>query len=240
MQAEAQHIETMLAMQQVDLHVLQDKKKLQSLPQRSKILHVREKRTALQAKQASVAEMHAEAKRKLTRVVNEDESLRDKMAGIQAIIDSARGDYRAIESRTKELDGIAKRRATLSGGIEVLSAEEDKAAALAQQIETMIGQLDAQEGKLVDSFKSEGGALQRSIAQLEQKRAAMAQQLPAELLAVYDKAAQRCGGVAIGVLKENGTCSVCRTELDDPHLLDIRSKRPLAECPSCHRLLVVS
>lgn len=239
MQADERHIETMLAMQQVDLERLQAEKKLADLPQRTKILKVRQKKASIAEKNESVQEMLSAARAKVQRISDEDERLAQKAAEVQKIIDSARGDYRSVESRTKELEGISKRRATLAVDLDRDAEELARAEAVAQQISSALAQLEETEQALVASFRKDGSACQAQIAQLTARHDALEQTLPADLAALYEKAAKRCGGVAIGTLREDGSCSVCRSTIDDAHLLSLHAQRPLGYCPRCNRLLIV-
>ena len=239
MQVDDRHIETMLSMQALDLERLKAEKKLQDLPQRMKILKVRQKKAAVEEKNKSVQELLSAARAKVRRINDEDERLALKADGVQKVIDAARGDYRSVERRTKELDGIAKRRATLAADLDRDAEELARIEALAEQVSDALAQLDKSEQALIASFRKEGGACQEVIAQLRARHAALAQTLPEDIAALYEKTAKRCGGVAMGTLREDNSCSVCRSSIVDAQLLVLKSQRPLGTCPRCNRLLVV-
>lgn len=238
MQATREDLGAMLQLQQIDLQLMQAKKRLEELPQRAEILDARTKRQQIEQKGAGVAEMRAEAEGKLSRIGDEDARLAAQQKEKQAAIDGAKGGYRDIEARSKELNGIAKRRVALEGELGELSAQLEKIEGVQGQIDAALAKLDQQESRAIESFRAEGGALQNDIARLSAQRADIAGRLPDDLAAAYTKAAARCGGIAVGRLA-GSACSVCRSTLDQTRLIDVRAQAPLATCPSCQRLMVV-
>ena len=238
MKATHEDLSGLIRLQQTDLDALKQKKALDELPQRKTILNARQKRAVVEEKLARVAELRKEAESRLTRIEVEDGSLAEKADGVQAAIAEAQGDYRNVEARTKELDGIAKRRETL---------EEDRARAKAdlakiEDVETQVAltleEISKSENAAVESFKKEGGALKEGLAQLEAVRADIVAGMSPEIVKLYEKTAARAGGVAVGVLTEN-RCGVCRMPIDGGRLIDLKAQAPLGVCPSCKRLLLI-
>ncbi len=239
MQASRDDLAALLQLQQIDLEVMRQTKQLEELPQRATILSVRQKRETVEAKRSQVAALRKEAVRKLTRITDEDASLAKKEAGVQAAIEAAHGDFRNAEARTKELAGIAKRRASLADDHDAAAEELAKVEGLEGQIERMVADLAEQEQAAVESFQREGGALKNGISQLQAQRSATAGGLDPEVLALYEKAAARSGGVAVGRLDGN-RCGACRASIDGGRLIDLKAQAPLGTCPSCKRLLIIA
>lgn len=239
MQVSRDDLAALLQLQQIDLEVMRQTKQLEELPQRATILAARQKREAVEAKRAQVAALRKDAAHKLTRITDEDASLAKKEAGVQAAIEAAHGDFRNAEARTKELAGIAKRRATLADDHDAAAEELAKVEGLEGQIDRMLEELNTQEQAAVESFQREGGALKSGIAQLKAQRDAVAASLPAEVASLYEKAAARSGGVAVGRL--DGTrCGACRAPIDGGRLIDLKAQAPLGTCPACKRLLIIA
>lgn len=238
MQASPETLSAMLCMQQLDLELLQAKKKFEALPQRAQILEVRKKKAQIEQKRAEVAKLKEACERKVSQLTDEDGQLAKKAAEVQEAIDGAKGDYRNVESRTKELNGIAKRRGALEGEFEAAEAQLEKVQAVESQVAAALEQLDKQEAAAVASFQEEGGALQSDIARLGAQRNQLGELLPPDMAELYTKTAARCGGVAIGQLRD-GRCSTCRSAIDPSRLTEVRAQAPLSTCPACKRLLVV-
>ena len=228
----------LLNLQHVDMELLRAQKKLAELPQRQAILALREKMASIKEKYEKVAALKKEAEHKLTLVSDEDARLAEKQRATQAAIDEARGDYRSIEARTKELNGFAKRRATLEGELDKLGAELDKITQLETQVKRAYDDVARQEATQVASFQQEGGALKNAIARMEAQRKAVSAEVPATLLGEYERAAKRGGGIGISRLSE-GRCGACRSVIDGGRLIELKNQAPLGTCPHCKRLLVV-
>ena len=238
MEAWHDDITALLHIQQIDLDILRQRKQLDELPQRSLILDARKKRAAVKGKQEKVDALKKDIAKRLTRVSDEDASLAKKEAGTQAAINAAQGDYRNVQVRTKELAGIAKRREALAEDRAKIDAELEKVSGLEAQVRRALEEIDAAEARAIESFQKEGGALKVKIAQLEAKRASVAETMDPQILKLYEKTAARAGGVAVGVL--NGTqCGVCRANLEGGRLIELKSQAPLGTCPACKRLLIV-
>ena len=239
MQVSRDDLAALLQIQQIDLEIMRQTKQLEELPQREAILATRQKRESVGAKRAQVEGLQREARKKITRITDEDASLAKKETGVQAAIEAAHGDFRNAEARTKELAGIAKRRATLAADHDAAADELAKIDGLAAQIARALDELDAQERSLVESFQREGGSLKSAIAQLQAQRAAAAASCSPEVLDLYDRAAARSGGVAVGRLDGN-RCGTCRAVIEGGRLIDLKAQAPLGTCPACKRLLIIA
>lgn len=239
MQARNDDLAVLLKLQQIDLEIKRQKKQFDELPQRAQIVEVRKKREVVEGKLEQVAALKKDAKRRLARLEGEDASLAKKEAGTQAAIEAAHGDYRNVQARTKELAGIAKRRATLADERAKIESEINRIDAIDAQAQLACEDLNAAESRAITSFQKEGGALRAQLAQLDQQRTCLARQLDAAVRDAYEKAAARSGGVAVGMLKGN-QCGTCRVTFEAGRLVEVKSQAPLATCPSCKRLLIIA
>lgn len=239
MHANTDDLAVLERIQQLDRDIASAERTLTRLPQRATILEARSKRREVQEKSAKVEQLRAKADERFAALADEEERLAGRAAKLQAELDEAKGTYRDVEKRTKELGGIAKRRATLEADIDACTDELAKIEALQAQVAAALAELDERESAATEQFVAEGGALKRTSARLGAEReAACAEVSDAQLLALYEQTAQRCGGVALGRL-QGGRCGVCRAELDSDRLVDMRASGNLSVCPQCGRLLVV-
>ena len=238
MEATREDIDSLFELQRIDLEIMRRTKELDELPQRGIIVAAREKRGAIEAQSAKVAEVKRATSRKITRIDDEDASLAKKEAGVQAAIDAAHGDFRNVEARTKELAGIVRRRGTLAEDRAAVQAELDKIGNIEAQITLALEEVSAKEQEAIDSFQKQGGDLKLAIAKLEASRNQLVGKIDAELVKAYDRTSVRAGGVAIGALDGN-RCGVCRVTIDSGRLIDLRAQAPLGTCPSCKRLLII-
>ena len=239
MNASQESIAALLELQKADLAVLQAKRALEGLPQRKAILDARAKRAGLEEKRVQVDGLVAKAEDRIRSIEDESDRLTAKKHEIQTAIDEAKGDYRNLESRTKELEGIAKRERALEDDLDEASAQLEKAESVRDQIDRACAALDAQEQREIASFREEGGALQERIGKETARRQALHAALPDDLAALYDKTAERSGGVAVALLS-GSSCGACRSSISHERLIEIKREAPLSTCPACKRILVVA
>lgn len=238
MYAQPKDLELLLEIQRCDLAVLQAKKKRAELPQRLKVMRLRKKREEIQEKLDQVLELSKKAEAELTTVEDEDRSLAEKQQRAQDVISASGSDYRKVESHSKEMAGIAKRRATLAEKMLAITEQVDKIKSVQDQLESAIATSEAEEARLRAAFEEEDNALIEIAKRGTAQKAELARQLPEDLVALYEKMLKKHRGVALGKL-DGDRCSVCRTTIEGGRLIELRASAPLGTCPSCKRLLVV-
>ena len=237
MQVKDEDISTLIELQHNDMELLRVQKAIADLPQRKTIVAARKKIKTIEEKQETVGKLRAKAEEKLAGISEEDGKLAAKQEEAQKAVDSASG-YRDVEAYTREMDGYAKRRATLEEDLAAVDAELDKISAVEKQISTALAQLRETESAATAEFQSQGGELKKQEADLTASHDQIAANLPADLKARYDRAAKHCGGVA-GALLRDDACGACRAPIEQGHLIDLKAHAPLGECPNCKRLLIV-
>ena len=238
MQVEYQDLETLLEIQRIDLEAMQAKKKRVELPQRIEVMRLRKKRGEIQAKLDQVYELRKRADAEMTIIEDEDRALAEKQERAQELIDAAGSDYRKVESHSKEMAGIAKRRETLAEKRVEVQAQIDKIKGVSDQLEAAIAASEAEEARLRASFEGEDGQLAERIRELTARREELVAQIDPDLVKLYKKTADKTGGVAVGKLEEE-FCGICRTHIEGGRLIELRASAPLGTCPNCKRLLVI-
>lgn len=136
-----------------------------------------------------------------------------------------------------ELASLAKRVSDLEDmELEVMSRVEDAEAAVAAQ-QALIDVTTAEGTELTAQAKSGVAAATTEAEHLTRDRAAITADLPADLLADYERRASR--GIGVGLLRR-GTCEGCRMMLSGTHLNEVRQAAPDAvlSCPECGAILV--
>lgn len=238
MNATEQDISILRKLQEADRKVLSAKKEFQNLPHREAILEVRTKKDDILKKKVQVQDMLDNEESKLTALVQEDEQLAIKQEEITAELAEVQGDYRAVTSKTRELDGVRKRREKVALELSRVEEQVNKINPVMKQVMTALTTMEEKEKQLVESFQKTGGSLRAVIAEGEKVRTELASMVDPALLKVYEQTLERCGGVALADLV-NDSCGACRSSFDSSRMSKIRSEAPIATCPSCHRLLIV-
>lgn len=228
----------MLALQDLDLELERLNKELKELPILSE----------LAKKRSSYAKLKTEATKILARrkdaqiaVSDLDEAERDCHEKIAEVQKNQGGltDYRAVQDLEIELSLLAKRLDKIAfdrpAALDVLHEIQAKETQLAAYIERF-------EQAILNDAKTareEAEALQGQIASTERKRERLVAQLPADALDMYERASRRFKGIAVERL-EGRIPSVCRTTLQMASMDQLRHATDIAECPYCHRILVLN
>lgn len=231
--------QVLLDLQNADFSILRAQKRLDSLPEKERILEIRAKYNEICKKRAQLIDLKDDVDLKVAKLQNEDSMLKDKMAEAQVKLNGTE-DYRLTANITKEMEGFAKRREKIDFELDQLLERSDKTDGVKKQIEDVLATLEAQEKATIDSYRKNGHALQSEIADLQVVREKAAAQLSSELLERYEKLRASKGGVAAGELLQGKLCSVCRVEYQEGQLQKLKREGVISTCPNCHRILVIS
>ena len=227
----------LLALQDLDVEIMRAKKRLEELPEKREILVVRSKIkevTALHGKaDLLVKKLSADLK------AHQDEitTLTEKIAGEQTKV-MATTDHRAVQSITREMDGLRRRQDKMEMESLQLMERIDKAAAQTGKIDEALGQLSVKDAALCERFKQVGGALQTEIASMERRRAETAAALAPVTVDRYEKVRESRGGIGVGRL-DGDACTACRMSLPAERVRELEGGDDISTCPQCRRMIVV-
>ncbi|HWJ11623.1 MAG TPA: C4-type zinc ribbon domain-containing protein [Nocardioides sp.] len=149
------------------------------------------------------------------------------------------GDPKALERMQHELESLERRISTLEDEeLEVMEQLEEAQSALAE-LTSAIEDLDRRLGELTGARDEKAAELDAEIAQVSSGRDAIVADVPADLLALYEKLRVAKGGVAVGELRAR-QCSGCRLALDASELGEIRATpaETVVRHEECQRILV--
>ena len=239
MKASEHDISVLMLIQEADITAINAEKKLENLPQHAQLQELAKKKQAVLEKQAQVTKMFDAARRKLMSVEDEQAILERKQEETQAKIDSAGGDFRAVQSLTRDLGGIAKRLTSLEGEVAAETAKYRQVSGVKKQVESAIATMDAQAFKIRDAYQHDAAILKSQIEEARAKSTELSKSVDSQLLQAYRDAARRAGGVGMARLVED-RCSTCRNHIDQNRMLQVKREAPVSTCPSCHRLLVIA
>jgi uncharacterized protein len=228
---------SLLALQDLDIEIMRAKKRLDELPEKREILAVRQK-------SRDVTDLHGKADLLVKKLqadlkAHQDEitTLNEKIAGEQAKV-MATTDHRAVQSITREMDGLRRRQDKMEMESLQIMERIDKAAAQTAKIDDALKQLAEKDAALCTRFKSVGGALQSEIAAMERRRDETAASIEPDTMARYEQIREMKGGVGVGRL-DGEACSACRMSLPAERVRSLQSGDDISVCPQCRRLIVV-
>jgi uncharacterized protein len=193
--------------------------------------------------------------------------LRDEALDLQTRVDDLAGDQRRLENEVDTVQSRAKRddaRLT-SGGVAAKELEglqheiatlarrqsslEDDLLDVMEQRETLDAELArvlARQAALTGEREQLEASRDKALADIDARstrrsadRAAIARELPADLLALYDRVRAASGGVGAAMLRQR-RCEGCHLELAGNELGEVRNAAPdeVVRCENCRRILV--
>jgi predicted nucleic acid-binding Zn-ribbon protein len=98
---------------------------------------------------------------------------------------------------------------------------------------------DAERAELEAARDAAFAEIDAAVTARGAERSAIAGDLPADLLALYEKAREHGGGVGAAMLRQR-RCEGCRIELSGAELSAVRAAEPdaVVRCEECRRILV--
>jgi predicted nucleic acid-binding Zn-ribbon protein len=221
----------------------------------------------LQQQDSRITALEAEVARLPRHIAAIESALdeaKKSLEGLRARQDKARKDLRAQE---KDLEVISTKRAKSESRLYEVKTNKEYSAVLleieeikqekAQSEEQILALMELQERVAIDirgaeqlhaqreeQARHDVGEVQKKLAAAEGElaaarvaRAARARELPAALLADYDRIRKARGGVAVATVGATAICSACRVTIRPQAIQELRAASALMLCESCGRFL---
>jgi uncharacterized protein len=177
--------------------------------------------------------------RDIARLDKDVEQVRARAAKDQTRLDSGSGPARELEALQHELASLARRQSELEDAELELMEQREAAEATLLAAQQRLAEARATRER-VEIARDE--AL-RQIGQEEEFRTAgrkpLVADLPADLVALYDRIRESSGGLGAALLRA-GRCEGCRLELSGVDRATVKAADPdeVVRCEECRRILV--
>ncbi|MFP5299529.1 MAG: zinc ribbon domain-containing protein [Actinomycetota bacterium] len=145
-----------------------------------------------------------------------------ELSALQANIEQEKRQKSTLED---ELLEVMEQKEGVTETLTRLNAQRDELAAKVAELETKVAMLT--------------GDIDADLGLHETMREKIAPEIPADLLALYEKLREQKGGVGAAAINA-GTCEGCHTKLPAAEWEHVRSERGLQRCENCRRILVVT
>jgi uncharacterized protein len=186
------------------------------------------------------AEMRAgDAAAEQRRLENEVDAVRARAARDEQRMQSGGLPAKEIEGLQHEVATLARRQASLEDDLlEVMEQREEADAAVAQ-LGSRRTVLDGERSELAAARDAAFAEIDTAVAATTEQRAAVAAELPADLVTLYERAREHGGGVGAAMLRQR-RCEGCHIELSGSELTAVRNAAPdaVVRCDNCRRILV--
>jgi len=155
------------------------------------------------------------------------------------LLDSGSAGARELSNLQSELESLAKRQSDLEDIVlevmERVEIADNRTAELTKQRE----EAEADLARVTVTLADERASVDKDLAFATSQRDLLTAQLPADLLALYQKLRAQYGGIGAAAIKQR-RCEGCRLELDISEVNEIRAAAPdlVLRHDSCRRILV--
>lgn len=229
----------LLRLQQIDIELLRHASTLQKLPQQAKL-----KTIALAKKKVAVELKKITGQRKDIEIdivdVNADIS-HYRQVRERVMAEAEEGPLTHREARTVEesLTHLAKVTEKCEFRLGPLNEQLSKLQLAESNAQKMMERLDSEERSVQKSFEEDSSSVREQILALKDEREAVSAEISKEVMARYEAARKRFGGLAVETLVGN-VPTTCRVKLQPSQYHDIARGAEICECPYCHRILITT
>jgi predicted nucleic acid-binding Zn-ribbon protein len=144
-----------------------------------------------------------------------------------------------LEKLQHEIDSLARRQSILEDEVlEVMERREAAEATLAK-VTAQIAEIETERAGAAAARDKAFAVIDADAAERTTERRALAEHLPSDLVALYEKVRQSTGGSGAAALHQR-RCEGCRLELAGNELSTVRTAAPeeVLRCENCRRILV--
>ncbi|WP_329102824.1 C4-type zinc ribbon domain-containing protein [Micromonospora sp. NBC_01699] len=239
MKANPQEQRRLLDLQAIDTALAQLAHRRRILPEIAELEALARQLSALEDERVRAQVAVDDFDRDINRMEKDIDQVRARKDRDQARLTVGSGPARELEALQHELNSLNRRQSEL----------EDGELELMEQRETAQGVLDGIEQRLASTRETREATEQRrtqalaDIAKEEQfklgARQPLSADLPADLVALYDKIRETSGGLGAALFTQ-GRCGGCRLELYGADLARIRASAAdeVVRCEECRRIMV--
>ena len=229
----------LLELQAIDTALAQLAHRRRTLPEHAELDKLAREISALDDERIRAQVAVDDLDRDIARLEKDVDQVRARKQRDQSRLDAGTGPAKELEALQHELGSLARRQSEL----------EDAELELMEQRETADATLTEAQNRLAaartrrDAMETARDETLRQIAQDEEFRSAgrrpLVADLPADLIALYDRIRESSGGIGAALLRA-GRCEGCRLELSGVDRAAVRAAAPdeVIRCEECRRILV--
>ncbi|HVX42235.1 MAG TPA: C4-type zinc ribbon domain-containing protein [Mycobacteriales bacterium] len=229
----------LLDVQSVDTALNQLAHRRDHLPEIQKITEIDEELATHRADAVRAETEVSDLDREQKRIDRDVEQVRARAERDQGRLQSGAGSAKELENLQHEVASLQRRQSTLEDQeLEIMERREEAEGRLTE-VAAKVDELTAARAELEGTRDEALKEIEAQIAERQSERAEIVGDIPADLLALYDKIRAQSGGVGAAMLSQR-RCEGCRIELAGGELETVRKAAPdtVVRCEECRRILV--
>lgn len=229
----------MLDLQALDTRLTQLAHKKRTLPVLAELETATKQQAELFEEVVLARTAAQDVEREITRAEDAVQLVRDRAARNQQRLDAGQGSPKDLQGMQHELETLARRQAEL---------EDEELAVMerAEELRATLARREAQKAEVDEKIVSLTNQRDEAIAEIDKESNSVAAQrdqvapgLGADLLGLYEKVREQCGGLAAAALTQR-RCGGCGLELNASELARFRNapENEILRCEDCRRIVV--
>jgi predicted nucleic acid-binding Zn-ribbon protein len=228
----------------LDLQALDSK--LDQLAHRRRTLPKLAELQGLETKLGQLRDVHAvsaaadsDLAREQAKAEADVDQVRSRAERDRKMLESGSGSAKDLENIQHELESLAKRQSDLEDVVLEVMEKVEASAARTAKLAADRGAVEADRDRAAHELAGEQAGLDKDAEFTRGQRELVARELPAELIAFYDKLRSQYDGVAVAAIVRR-RCQACQIELDIAEVNAAKAASPdtLLRHDSCRRILV--
>ncbi|WP_431842424.1 zinc ribbon domain-containing protein [Calidifontibacter indicus] len=229
----------MLDLQALDTRLTQLAHKKRTLPVLAELETATKQQAELFEEVVLARTAAQDVEREITKAEDAVQLVRDRAARNQQRLDAGQGSPKDLQGMQHELETLARRQAEL---------EDEELAVMerAEELRATLARREAQKAEVDEKIVSLTNQRDEAIAEIDKESNSVAAQrdqvapgLGADLLGLYEKVREQCGGLAAAALTQR-RCGGCGLELNASELARFRNapENEILRCEDCRRIVV--
>ncbi len=238
----AADLEALLALQDLDTHLDQERHRKDHLPERAELDELERSATEKRAARSEVATTLDAVASRQAAAERELQATEERVVQVNArLYGGTVTASRELQALAADVEGLRKRASELEDRALGFMEEREPFDSEVADLDLQLGGIAAREHDVLERLHQAEEEVDASIAGLAAQRPDLVAAVPQQLLSAYDRLRTRLGGVAVARLT-GGRCDGCHLSLPAMELDRIRHQAAgtLEYCEQCGRILVIT
>lgn len=226
----------LLSLQETDLSLMRAQASLDKMPEVAELARKRASHRKLKADATRLMALRKDAQTEVADLAEERRQVEASVGAVQRSAGSST-DYQEVKRLEAELSSLAKRLDKISFSSKAAASKLEELQAKKEALARYIERFEKALLEDAKAVREKASDLIAVVDELKAQRATLRDRLPEDVLAAYDDASAKFGGLAVERLQGNKP-TVCRVSLQASSMADLKHEGAVTTCPYCHRILV--
>lgn len=229
----------LLDLQELDSKLDQLAHRRRTLPQLAEHAALETRAGQLRDLVVAAATAQSDLDREQRKAEADVDQVRSRAERDRRILESGSASAKELSGLQSELESLARRQSDLEDIVLDVMERVEAAAARTAELTKQRDAAEADRDRVAAALAAERATVDKDVAFNSSQRDILAKELPADLVALYEKVRAQYGGIGAAAIKRR-RCEGCRLELDISEVNEIKAAAPDAVLrhDSCRRILV--